>query len=1250
MSQILDLSSANDIGIGNDEAFARLGYNAELGVSFCHGLSVALALSDHGETGWRPDIGRYLEAVAELEVGAEVQARLALQASPNVLKEIGLFASAHVAAKAYVRARLGLGMRLEEIIGPLQRDLPPLPFNILKAFVDDSALAAGFEATGEVAATAKAELVAQGRLIPTSTEEAGFDFRIGGGAAFIYGLEFDFFLRSRLPSPEVLLGKVATLLTEDVRDALLDENDEPAERQVKSLVVSVFGTGLSVLVALVGKKAGFQKASTDSLVEFGRTVSQDVLNATLDTVAERIRSEIEAVLFSEDGLSFEQSEALERLRALPEDPGVALLAGEVVGAVLAFLPEDRRDELRRLHVFATAFLVVLGVEDARAIEFDDEAQRLIEDATGHQALSIDDAAFAREVLAGGALESVLEQVAPALPLPLASVLDGLEAAGVKPGEFVALTFVTDRAARDEAARLALGLLQGLFEQHVIPTVMGAIGGGSGTASWREDYSQGVIRPTLFALSRMILPTLALLLDKPHQSKEEVQKLSTAVNHVGYGFIGRSALFFGEEVVGLTIDRFTTRAQSLRAELHSQAGHDFVEGFVRLVEEEIEDLLGLDVLDVQDRVRLRDETILLLDAVLGCAFKAMGNETWTPQRREDIFDGLEAVLLSPDGDRLDYERLPPDEILKALSDIVDCEFRPVTLNSPAMEEMKGALRDIVTAQLSAFLRDMPAAASRYAVAAFKILVAGSIKALIDALEEALEEALLRLRDLKAKLEAEIKALEAAIEAFKEKLEDELGQLVDDLETFLNAYFDELDALLDLSDLSWLDDIEDFILGLPGIDAVADFFGVRSDEAAAKDALEAARQEALSALRPTVAKTRFENLARTNGLNDTTWNAWFKTHVLPPRVTATLDAMAFDEVGLSGDAPLEALFKHRDLYAASEGTARATGTAWGTAELQLTNRRANLGEVKAELRLQESLQRSRTGSLEMRITSPAPIHLRGDDDFSGSDSLPLLGKEVYVEIEVVGIDASTLLQSNLAPHVRLKAADGTRRSPHALRDRATSLDLDSGRYTHDFRLFLNAAELDPEGLRAAGGRVYGYLDRRVLKQGRNELFVTLARGPGAPLVRHVTFYADLTRRDRPSNVIYLDPVGTVFDSPGDDHADAWNPQPGDQEVVVVRNDGHKNINLEGYELSDAHGHAYVFARRKLKPSAAIHLPVGMSPGPAQRYWLERNYGWPIAVLNNRGECLRLRQPDGIVISQLFYGSPRSNPDCNFLEVIG
>ena len=52
------------IGIGDGETFARLGYTSE--------------------AGWWPDIGRYLKAVAEFEVGVDAKAQFALQISPNV--------------------------------------------------------------------------------------------------------------------------------------------------------------------------------------------------------------------------------------------------------------------------------------------------------------------------------------------------------------------------------------------------------------------------------------------------------------------------------------------------------------------------------------------------------------------------------------------------------------------------------------------------------------------------------------------------------------------------------------------------------------------------------------------------------------------------------------------------------------------------------------------------------------------------------------------------------------------------------------------------------------------------------------------------------------------------------------------------------------------------------------------------------------------------------------------------------------
>jgi len=135
--------------------------------------------------------------------------------------------------------------------------------------------------------------------------------------------------------------------------------------------------------------------------------------------------------------------------------------------------------------------------------------------------------------------------------------------------------------------------------------------------------------------------------------------------------------------------------------------------------------------------------------------------------------------------------------------------------------------------------------------------------------------------------------------------------------------------------------------------------------------------------------------------------------------------------------------------------------------------------------------------------------------------------------------------------------------------------------------------------------------------------------------------------PTNSLYINLDKTVINTPGNDHEDARNTNIKEKEVVYITSLHPDAFDINGYVLSDAAGHAYTFRNRPLLKSK-VDVPVFVGNGVSGKYsWMAKYYGVPIAILNNKGEFLKLTAPDGRVVSHVYTGTPSTNPNITFIK---
>ena len=107
-----------------------------------------------------------------------------------------------------------------------------------------------------------------------------------------------------------------------------------------------------------------------------------------------------------------------------------------------------------------------------------------------------------------------------------------------------------------------------------------------------------------------------------------------------------------------------------------------------------------------------------------------------------------------------------------------------------------------------------------------------------------------------------------------------------------------------------------------------------------------------------------------------------------------------------------------------------------------------------------------------------------------------------------------------------------------------------------------------------------------------------------------------------------VKIFFDSPGS--PDKLNPTSLNAEYVSIKNMTLKTLNLKGWKVVDAQGHAYLFPSFLLGPGKIVALHSGTGINNAGNvYWKSGNFIW-----NNDTDTAILRHPNGTIVNRCKY----------------
>ena len=143
---------------------------------------------------------------------------------------------------------------------------------------------------------------------------------------------------------------------------------------------------------------------------------------------------------------------------------------------------------------------------------------------------------------------------------------------------------------------------------------------------------------------------------------------------------------------------------------------------------------------------------------------------------------------------------------------------------------------------------------------------------------------------------------------------------------------------------------------------------------------------------------------------------------------------------------------------------------------------------------------------------------------------------------------------------------------------------------------------------------------LKSGLNSLECSVADGSHEITRKSVVFAVNAAMPS--AGRIVIDAVASRFNAPGDDHREAAS------ETVVIQNAGSAPIDLAGWSIRDAIGHAYLLGDLTLMPNRRLSLHTGSGRDQLGTGDIELFAGKRRAIWNNSGDTVLVIDSGNIV----------------------
>lgn len=1243
--QIFDLRSRGDIGTASDTAYAQLGYDAgvTLGAEICSGFRVALGANFAARGSAGVEFADFIEATLELEAGAQIRAEIAAQLSPDVTGVFGLHVVAAAQLKAYIRARLAVGLTLGEVVGNALRNRDGdlgLEDRLLLALVDKIAFEMGVEASAEIAISAAAEIAARINLQPGQHDEPGFDLRINAGAGFLYGKDLSVFLRGRLPSLKDYLDDAVSIVANEIST----QQDTAAAR---ILSAGLAAAGRAVVAGMVADEKAKEEDSTQALIDMLDVVASAALEAAIETAMDEALS---AALGEIAVVPAALQQELAGLAERTDLPDLATLVGILSQfAEVGSAPPAGQEE-RPIARISAAFHALVFVTDPSDALFDQPLpSHVIRQAD--LPLGADrftNALEAISLLDGGFLDAQIAQLPHPLDLVMTALLGALNDAGLGLGAYLA----GEAPDQETINRLASSFAQRVIAEVFVPDA---------TRALQKLEDDGTLPPILADLmhallhgtSKLLIPVLAELAQETDGKKKFAlqQKLGHYATQMAATFMVQQISEICAVFLKSSVKDFERRIDQLRREV-TDPGSDFAERLVDPILGSLADCLpGDDLRRTPRRAEMlrivRSFMLHLCDA----SQIAFGSQTWSDARIDRLSGALLTLTTGADDGGIDWAGQSSQDLRQRIDALADCPPLVGSLKT-AVDDVGQDLAEIGVAQARIFLLHVPGIIASHLPALGRELVFAIGEEAVDVIADGVAAALQWAEDRLAEAEEALLRLADELDAAIEAIKDGIEALRRATLAWAEAVIDDLLAALDFAADNIFEAIADFVTELLGATNPVD------NEAAARAELRRVKSALTARLAPD-AFAGLETAALASRHGSTTdmlaAHRAFRERLFSPAEQTLMQALPL-RAGVSfedaGDRKLGAMTSARTGIEADIVTLESK-------HLQI----ASQTELRDAMRAKRArhLKQTRDAGLAMRaapsIRFNAPLSADPAPDTGQRPAdLPIYGPFVHVEIELGTFPVEFIDEALDVPFSDLSidrfgapasGADNMR----SLLDRAV-VDIEDAPL-FDIRFFVNGAEVALKDMQRKGSRLSGTLPEDMLRPGRNHVLLVVYAAPalslGPPIMHHVAFVRDAKSFERPSNTIGFDRTQTVINTKGDDHQDARAGRPDDREVIVIHNRSDSvNTELADWEIEDARGHVFRFPpRTKLSAGDRISVVIGETRDPAQLNWIEDYGRGPIALLNNDAERLLLRTAQGRIVSQLFSGSPTANEDISILR---
>ncbi|MFK7877273.1 MAG: hypothetical protein AB8B71_16085 [Paracoccaceae bacterium] len=1240
--RVLDLGKRGDIGTAGDTAYAELGYDANLtlGAEICSGLRVGLAADFAANGAAGVELAEFFEAVAELEAGASVKAEIVAQASPDVSGTFGLYLSAAAAAQAYVRARLSAGLKIGELVNNTLSDdgKTDLEARLLLALLDKISLEYGVEASMQVAVAASANLAVRFNLRPQGQDQAGFDIRVGAGAGFIYGKDFAVFLRGRLPSLPDYIDEAVEIIGRDITDRF----EGPLGPMVVATIIAAGGV---ISLALDIKDKDVPNQARELL--YG--LSRDILSILVDETTRHALSKAEATLPDPSLLAPDFETRL--IAAMGRDPinlsEVLALLSEIVDTIAAPMPGDDEPAISRVSATLHALLYVVKPDDPAFTQaLPAHVLRQVQLPAGRDQFA--NIAEASTLLDNGYFASLMRDLPAPLDVFATTFLDMLAHEGIGLADVLS----DNTLSQTDRRRIAISLATKLLEDCITPLVEDLL-----TDTRLPPVLVDILRSLLYGPSKVLIPILIEIAAETDRRrlKELREELADSAARMSAVMLVSQATELAQTVIIKEFSDLDLRINQARAQINAP-GSEFAEQLVDPMLKALSRALpSIDITRTPQRAEMVSITVSLANDLLDAAQEAFGVDTWSPQRIQRICGALVKVTAGVEGGRINWESSSAPTLRATFAELNDCPAI-VPDTRATLEELSQDLKDIALLQARVFARHVPGIFARHLPDLAKVTV-------VAVVEEMLDEIVRRANALADRTRSELDDLADQLMALEGQIDDAVQAIDEAIEDLRQAVIDWAEGRIDdiTANLNFTDPRLAHVIA----DAVLTFFNRPGVILDGSDLVQLAKEEMRS--------LKNDLRARLNGpaFDDMTTKAQNTRGTILPDFVSLVENVADKLLTSQEQAVLEALpvngavskvIAAQTLSGSVRDASRAVGntcaemTALRMQHASRTGRSSALANTLNGLNLQKTkAQDAMDRAPGIRFNAPLAVDSSAAQNGDRPSDLPIYGKHVFLEIDFGAFDLAHLDTQADLPFDRLSrdendqpqlGADAVRRLIESGDVKAKDLSL------IDIRLFLNGSEVALSSLQRKGTRVSGTVPEGLLVGGMNHALLTITPSPalnsGKTVMHHVAFLRDADRMDRASNVITLDPDASVINTSGNDHRDAQGTSDTDRERIVIKNRSSTALlDLRDWALEDAYGHRFVFGRIKLLAGARVVVTVGRAPRQTdEHHWLV-DYGYgPIALLNNDGERLLLRDPAGRIVSQLFTGSPKANPDIHFL----